>query len=146
MPHLDRWFESTSDSVRATFISLLESISPSTPVLLLATSATPVQELPGQSARLFSSYRGEVFTVTNPNEEERQEFFGPLFHVQMIRHVKAVQRRRMPSPLPVAQVVVTPRQLSHKELSRLIETEEATLRELRIFLRQICAKLARNRQ
>jgi hypothetical protein len=28
----------------------------------------------------------------------------------------------------------------------MYEKEEATLRELRIFLREICAKLARNRQ
>ena len=59
--------------------------------------------------------------------------------------LQAVVRRRAASPLPVAQVAA-PRHLNDKELQRLVEVEEATLRELRIFLRQICAKLARNRQ
>jgi hypothetical protein len=39
-----------------------------------------------------------------------------------------------------------PVKLTEEELKALYEKEEATLRELRIFLREICAKLARNRQ
>jgi hypothetical protein len=43
-----------------------------------------------------------------------------------------------PPPQPV--------KLTEEELKALYEKEEATLRGLRIFLREICAKLARNRQ
>lgn len=36
--------------------------------------------------------------------------------------------------------------MSEEELKAIYNEEENTLRELRIFLRQICAKLARNKQ
>jgi hypothetical protein len=39
-----------------------------------------------------------------------------------------------------------PPRLSEEQLRELYEREENTLRELRIFLRQICSKLARNKQ
>lgn len=47
--------------------------------------------------------------------------------------------------LPIAPTP-TPPKLSETELKSLISQEENTLRELRIFLRDICAKLARNKQ
>ena len=46
--------------------------------------------------------------------------------------------------LPLAPAVV-PRQLNEKEKEQLEKREEATLRELRIFLREILAKMARNK-
>lgn len=54
------------------------------------------------------------------------------------------QNKRQLESLPVAPEP-EPRQLNPKEVRRIEEEEEATLRELRIFLREICAKLARNR-
>ena len=144
LPYLDRWFEVSSDSVKATFLTLLEDLNPSTPVFLLATTHTPVHLLDPSASNLFSTYRGEVFTVSNPSKEERQDYFKPLFYTQMVKHKKPV-KKAAPEPLPVVPVAPV-RQLSEKELQRLVEIEEATLTELRIFLRQICAKLARNRQ
>ncbi|KAF2363130.1 Bromodomain [Trinorchestia longiramus] len=145
MPHIDQWFESTPESVRATFLTLLEDISPSTPVLLLATTTTPLADVDLRAAALFSAYRGEVFNMSNPTKEEREEFFKTLFYIHMVKHQKTTVRKRVLEALPVAQVAA-PRELNEKELLRLVELEEATLRELRIFLRQICAKLSRNRQ
>ncbi|KAA0202082.1 hypothetical protein HAZT_HAZT011255 [Hyalella azteca] len=124
MPRVDCWFESTGESIRATFLSLLEHLKPSTPVLLLATTHRPLAEVDPRASELFNTYNGEVIALGNPTREEREEFFRPLFYNHMVKHKK----------------------LSEKELQRLIELEESKLRELRIFLRQICAKLARNRQ
>lgn len=47
--------------------------------------------------------------------------------------------------LPIAPAPSTPK-LTETELKKIICHEENTLRELRIFLRDICAKLARNKQ
>lgn len=47
--------------------------------------------------------------------------------------------------LPIAPPPSPPK-LSEGELKNIICQEENTLRELRIFLRDICAKLARNKQ
>jgi hypothetical protein len=57
-------------------------------------------------------------------------FFFPAKHLEELPLA--------PPPQPV--------KLTEEELKALYEKEEATLRELRIFLREICAKLARNRQ
>lgn len=46
--------------------------------------------------------------------------------------------------LPVAPPP-EPAKLTEEELQKLYAKEEHTLRELRIFLREACAKLARNR-
>ncbi|XP_047735925.1 ATPase family AAA domain-containing protein 2 isoform X2 [Hyalella azteca] len=145
MPRVDCWFESTGESIRATFLSLLEHLKPSTPVLLLATTHRPLAEVDPRASELFNTYNGEVIALGNPTREEREEFFRPLFYNHMVKHKKAVVRKRVLETLPIAQVAVS-RELSEKELQRLIELEESKLRELRIFLRQICAKLARNRQ
>lgn len=39
-----------------------------------------------------------------------------------------------------------PKKLTEEEKRVIFDKEEVSLRELRIFLREICAKLARNRQ
>lgn len=52
----------------------------------------------------------------------------------------------MPLPeLPLAPPPAPPK-LTESQLQAIYNEEENTLRELRIFLRQICAKLARNKQ
>jgi hypothetical protein len=57
-------------------------------------------------------------------------FYSPAEHLEELPLA--------PPPEPV--------KLTEEELKALYEKEEGTLRELRIFLREICAKLARNRQ
>lgn len=81
-----------------------------------------------------------------PTEEERSEFFRPLLIEEPFKE---------PPPLPVPEEeweelpeapLPTPPQTTSKEMEELHNDEEQKLRELRLFLRDICAKLARNRQ
>lgn len=144
VPHIDQWWGTTSETLRATFMSLLHDIDPSSPLLLLATSDVPYDELDTDVQMLFSVYRGEMMAVTNPLEDERRQFFKPLFHTDMLQKPKVRPSKRQLEELPVAPEPEH-RQLNSKEMRKLEEIEEATLRELRIFLREICAKLARNR-
>lgn len=37
---------------------------------------------------LFSVYREEVMTMVNPSEEERQQYFKPLFYTNMLQKPK----------------------------------------------------------
>lgn len=62
-----------------------------------------------------------------------------LLSFLQVRHVKRVIEELPLAPEPEQ------RNFNSKEMRKLEEIEEATLRELRIFLREICAKLARNR-
>ncbi|KAG0724334.1 ATPase family AAA domain-containing protein 2 [Chionoecetes opilio] len=144
IPHIDQWWVTISDTLQATFMSLLLDMDPSSPILLLATSDAPYDQLNSEVQYLFSVYHGEVMTVANPDEEERRLFYKPLFFTDMLQKPKIRQNKRQLEVLPVAPEP-EPRQLNSKEVRRVEEEEEATLRELRIFLREICAKLARNR-
>ncbi|KAK8734879.1 hypothetical protein OTU49_005708 [Cherax quadricarinatus] len=144
VPHIDQWWGTTSETLRATFMSLLLDLDPSSPLLLLATSDTPYDELDADVQMLFSVYREEMMAMTNPLEDERRQFFKPLFFTDMLQKQKVRSSKRQLEDLPLAP---EPQhwQLNSKEFKKLEEIEEATLRELRIFLREICAKLARNR-
>ena len=45
VPQLDLWWANTSDSLRATFSSLLHDLDPEAPLLLLATTHQPYGSL-----------------------------------------------------------------------------------------------------
>ena len=51
MPHISHWWESTNETTRATFLTLLEDLPSSSPVLILATSEFPLHEVPVQVIR-----------------------------------------------------------------------------------------------
>ncbi|XP_047120172.1 ATPase family AAA domain-containing protein 2-like [Schistocerca piceifrons] len=146
VPGISQWWSLVAETLQAVFLSNLRLLNPSIPILLLATSDVPYKNLPHQVKELFSDYRGEVIKVGKPNAAKRRAFFAPIFTVVPLRHPKP--RRKAAAPLPELPVAPPPepRKLSEEEQKVLYEKEEGTLRELRIFLREICAKLARNRQ
>lgn len=46
MPHIGDWWEAVSETVRATFLTLLQDIPSFSPIFLLSTSETMYSELP----------------------------------------------------------------------------------------------------
>ncbi|XP_063226724.1 ATPase family AAA domain-containing protein 2-like isoform X2 [Bacillus rossius redtenbacheri] len=145
IPKISQWWHLAPESVHAIFLSQVQNLDPTLPILLLGTSDVPYSSLPRQVCSLFSQYRGEVFTIQNPPAASREAFFAPLLLVESIRPPKLPKRLEPMEELPLAPPPQPPK-LSEKELQELYEKEEVSLSELRIFLRQICAKLARNRQ
>ena len=63
MPHLDQWWSSSSDSLRATFTTLLQDIDPSTPLLLLATSDIPYNDLDEEVSYIENYFKIFAFFV-----------------------------------------------------------------------------------
>uniref|UniRef100_A0A6Q2X2C5 ATPase family AAA domain-containing protein 2 n=1 Tax=Esox lucius TaxID=8010 RepID=A0A6Q2X2C5_ESOLU len=143
MPHICDWWDSVSDTVKNTFLSLLQDVPSFTPLLILATTETCYPELPQEVKSMFQSAYGEVVSLSPPQEEDRRRFFSNLLLVQAAR--APPQRRttalRCEEVLPVAQAP-GPRLLSPEEQRRLADQEENTLRELRLFLRDITKRLA----
>lgn len=45
MPHISEWWETVSDTVKSTFLTLLQDVPSFTPVLILATAETPYSQL-----------------------------------------------------------------------------------------------------
>ncbi|XP_069742501.1 ATPase family AAA domain-containing protein 2B isoform X3 [Narcine bancroftii] len=147
VPHIREWWDAISDTVRATFMTLLQDIPPFSPILILATSETTYSELPDEVKCIFEINYGEVIDLQRPTEEERTKFFEDLILNQA---AKPPPRRRktallalevLPPALPPP-----PRQLSEEELKRMEEQEENTFRELRLFLRDITKRLATDKR
>ncbi|XP_065608190.1 ATPase family AAA domain-containing protein 2 [Cyrtonyx montezumae] len=147
IPLIHLWWDSVGATVKAIFISLLEGMPAFAPVLLLATSDVCHTDLPCEVRALFNSDFGEVFNIQSPDENERRKFFEDLILNQAIKppalRKKAVGQTL--EPLPVAPPP-KPQPLTEEELKHLEEQEEDTLRELRIFLRDVTHRLAIDRR
>ncbi|XP_022102638.1 ATPase family AAA domain-containing protein 2-like isoform X2 [Acanthaster planci] len=146
MPNISRWWETITDTTRATFLSLLLDLPPNAPVLILATSEKALHEVPLEVRELFSDYRGEVYRVRLPSPEERHAFFEDLILHQTCK--PPPRKRRAAGSLEVLPVVAPPepRRLQEEELKKLEEREESTLRELRLFLRDVLTRLANEKK
>ncbi|CAH1772433.1 unnamed protein product [Owenia fusiformis] len=146
LPHVNQWWDIIPETLKATFLALLQDLNPSCPILLLATSEELFQHLPHQIQLLFSVNSGEVIHMYNPNADERRAFFQDLLLNQACKTPK--RKLRKTSSLEVLPLAPPPepRKLSEREMKRLHNQEEATLRELRLFIRDVINKLARDRR
>ncbi|XP_018599199.1 ATPase family AAA domain-containing protein 2B isoform X2 [Scleropages formosus] len=147
MPHISEWWEAIGDTVKSTFLTLLQDVPSFTPVLLLATSETTYQQLPEEVKCIFRTRYGEVVNLKRPSKEDRRKFFRDLILVQAAR----APARRKKTTQQALEVLLPaedpgPRQLSPEEQRRLDEQEENTLRELRLFLRDVTRRLATDKR
>uniref|UniRef100_A0A8C1IHD7 ATPase family AAA domain-containing protein 2 n=1 Tax=Cyprinus carpio TaxID=7962 RepID=A0A8C1IHD7_CYPCA len=147
VPHIQRWWDTVSSTLKATFISLLQDIPSFCPCLLLATCSFPHHTLYPEVQDLFHVEYGEVFNVPLPSWEERLRFFEDLILNQAAK-APASKREAVLQALEVlpAAPPLPPRQISEQELQKLEEQEEDTLRELRLFLRDITNRLAQDKR
>uniref|UniRef100_A0AAQ5YDC5 ATPase family AAA domain-containing protein 2 n=1 Tax=Amphiprion ocellaris TaxID=80972 RepID=A0AAQ5YDC5_AMPOC len=142
MPHISEWWDTVSDTVKSTFLTLLQDVPSFSPVLILATAETYYSKLSDEVRSIFQRTYGEVVSLSPPGEEEKRNFFSDLLLVQAAR---PPPRLRNTEVLPVAEAP-GPRVLSAEEQRRLAEQEENTLRELRLFLRDVTKRLATDKR
>ncbi|XP_029984511.1 ATPase family AAA domain-containing protein 2B [Sphaeramia orbicularis] len=146
MPHISEWWETVSDTVKSTFLTLLQDVPSFSPVLILATAETHYSQLSDEVKTMFQRTYGEVVTLCPPGEEDRRKFFSDLLLVQAARPPPRLRNTdRCEEVLPVAEAP-GPRVLSAEEQRRLAEQEENTLRELRLFLRDVTKRLATDKR
>ena len=131
--------------MRATFLSLLNELDPELPILLLVTNDGELDQVSEDILDLFDEDDEEVFRTRPFSEQERRKFFFPVLLEKALKAplIKKKTNAQL-EKLPVVTVVAS-RALSEAEKARIERKEEATLRELRIFLREILAKMARNK-
>uniref|UniRef100_A0A2K6GYG9 ATPase family AAA domain containing 2B n=1 Tax=Propithecus coquereli TaxID=379532 RepID=A0A2K6GYG9_PROCO len=118
MPHIGDWWEAVSETVRATFLTLLQDIPSFSPIFLLSTSETMYSELP---------------------EEKSCNLMIRLHRMIFDKALCAMEVLPLALPSP-------PRQLSESEKNRMEDQEENTLRELRLFLRDVTKRLATDKR
>ncbi|XP_004940083.2 ATPase family AAA domain-containing protein 2 isoform X2 [Gallus gallus] len=143
IPHIHLWWDSVGATLKATFTSLIQNIPTFAPVLLLATSDVRHADLPDEVQALFNNDFGEVFNIQSPNKDERRSFFEDLILNQAAKPPTSKKKAagQTLEALPVAPPP-EPRPLTEEEMKCLEEQEEDTLRELRIFLRDVTHRLA----
>ncbi|XP_050677155.1 ATPase family AAA domain-containing protein 2-like [Leptidea sinapis] len=110
--------------------------------LLLATSHTDM--LPPELREIFPEYKECIYKVREANVTEVINFLKPVLTEAPLRP-PVLQTNEPPPPLPRAPPPPPPRE-SAEEIARRKRKEDYKLRELRIFLRDICRKLASNRR
>ncbi|XP_024123834.1 ATPase family AAA domain-containing protein 2 isoform X3 [Oryzias melastigma] len=147
IPRIGQWWETVSPALRATFLSLLSSIPAFSPILLLATCSLRYEQLSVEVQELFRVEYGEVFQVRVPTRQERWNFFEDLILNQAAKAPSSKKKAalRASEVLPVAPPP-PPRQLTKEESKKLEEQEEDTLRELRLFLRDVTNRLSQDKR
>ncbi|XP_072714530.1 ATPase family AAA domain-containing protein 2B isoform X3 [Ciconia boyciana] len=147
MPHIGDWWEAVSETVRATFLTLLQDIPSFSPIFLLSTSESMYSELPEEVKCIFRIQYEEVFYIQRPSEDDRLRFFKGL----ILDEAAMPPPRRKQAALRALEVLplalpCPARELSEAEKQRMEDQEENTLRELRLFLRDVTKRLATDKR
>ncbi|KAG0226619.1 hypothetical protein B0O80DRAFT_205300 [Mortierella sp. GBAus27b] len=148
IPHIDVWWSIMSDAVKATFSNLLDDLNPEDGILFLATSETPLSDLPITIKRWFiSNVKGRV-ALSRPTAQDRRTFFEKLvedisrpptdFKVKPMDPTQLQPLKKAPPPQP--------RVPTAEEKKLLVEHDQYVLRELRISLRTIIDELYKERR
>uniref|UniRef100_A0A3Q1KH34 ATPase family AAA domain-containing protein 2 n=1 Tax=Anabas testudineus TaxID=64144 RepID=A0A3Q1KH34_ANATE len=147
IPHIGQWWETVGPALRATFLSLLSSIPAFSPIFLLATCNLCYNQLNTEVQELFRLEYGEVFHIQVPTSRERRIFFEDLILNQAAKAPMSKKKAVLHAleVLPVAPPP-PPRQLTEEEIQKLEEQEEDTLRELRLFLRDVTNRLSQDKR
>ncbi|NXM21918.1 ATAD2 protein, partial [Ploceus nigricollis] len=82
IPQIPLWWEAIGPTLKAGFTGLLNNIPYFAPVLLLATSDVPHEDLPEEIKTLFNTNREEVFNIPRPTCDERKGFYENLIMKQ----------------------------------------------------------------
>ncbi|CRL29564.1 Bromodomain [Penicillium camemberti] len=79
IPNIQLWFQTVGPTVISTFMSLLRSVPPSDPVLLLGILESQEEELDeGLLKNMFGFSKKNLYDLSAPNHDARREFFGKI--------------------------------------------------------------------
>ncbi|KAJ4292277.1 TAT-binding protein-like protein 7, AAA ATPase [Collariella sp. IMI 366227] len=147
IPGVEIWWNSLTDAAITTFVTLLKSIPPSDPVLLLATSdCTPELLAPEILKELFGFSKKNRAVVERPERENRLEFFENI-----ISHVRKSptefpdpinRKKRVIEELPVAPPP-PPRTLTKEEIKAQRKADLHHLNLLKMRLQPIMDQIHR---
>ncbi|XP_057845633.2 ATPase family AAA domain-containing protein At1g05910-like [Cryptomeria japonica] len=141
LPQLQLWWETAHDQLRAVLLSILEELPSDLPLLLLATSSVPSDELDGEAASLFG--RRYIYQVEKPSSDDRCRFISQLVDAVLTipdQQVVVTPKKNVSNP-ELPKVPKAARGPSETELRAKVEAEEHAIRRLRMCLRDVCSRL-----
>lgn len=144
IPSLTGWCATVSETARATVRSMLDSLAPTDPILLLAVAEGSFTSLPPDVRAWFGIVHDNRISFAGPTAHHRSEFFHDL--VQSVRKPPtefpdAVKRkRRVLEKLPVAPPIA-PRAPTAAELAQQEQKDEQTIAMLKFRLGPVLMEL-----
>ncbi|KAJ5491815.1 ATPase AAA-type core [Penicillium expansum] len=79
IPNIQLWFQTVGPTVISTFTSLLRSVPPSDPVLLLGILESQEEEVDdGLLKNMFGFSKKNLYDLSAPNQDARREFFSKI--------------------------------------------------------------------
>ncbi|KAK5990030.1 ATPase histone chaperone YTA7 [Cladobotryum mycophilum] len=148
IPNVDAWHATLTGTVALiTFQTMLKSIAPTDPVLLLATADADVKELPEELVRVFFGFsRKNRMEIKRPRQENRMEYFSKT--LEYIKKKPAEfpdlenRKKRVLEELPVAPKPV-PKPPTKEEMKALKKKDHQMLNALKIQLQPIMDQINR---
>ncbi|KAI6119221.1 AAA-domain-containing protein, partial [Pisolithus croceorrhizus] len=146
IPALSSWCTAVSETTRSTVRAMLESLSPTDPVLLLAVADGPLSSLPADVRTWFGITRVSRIALDPSTPASRESFFAPLV-ADVRRPPNAypdgiARRKRVLEVLPLAPPP-EPRQPSAAELALQVESDRKVMTVLKYRLGPILTELKR---
>ncbi|GMR48802.1 hypothetical protein PMAYCL1PPCAC_18997, partial [Pristionchus mayeri] len=146
LPNIDQWYAVVPPSVSHMLATALENLTGFTSLLLLATCEGTLEEAGGTTPPLKGLFRMvNAFEVPLPSEEERRAYMEYITKPALVPP-KKFDPSAYPAPPVATNAEVAPRKLSDREITELKKVYEGQEREFRIFLRDILARLMRDRR
>ncbi|KAI0820715.1 AAA-domain-containing protein [Trametes gibbosa] len=146
IPSLVGWCAAVTETARTTVRAMLDSLSPTDPILLLAVADGPFLQLPKDVRQWFGSTRENRVALTTPSLPQREAFFEGL--ISDVRRPPnhfpdgIKRKKRVLEELPVAPPV-EPRQPSAAELAVQEESDQRVVTLLKYRLGPILSELKR---
>ncbi|CAF2807271.1 unnamed protein product [Rotaria sp. Silwood2] len=147
IPDIDNLWPKLSESVQYMFVSNVRTLPPNLPVLILiALETDSFDDIHSDISQIISPK--STFTLEVPDSQDRYAFFAPLFNEEMFSALTSTEPITEPvrEILELAEPVPMSLERSQLELERLQQREEATMTELRVFLRDMLKVLLRDKR
>ncbi|CAK7218418.1 TAT-binding protein-like protein 7, AAA ATPase [Sporothrix eucalyptigena] len=141
VPNVDAWYHSLPASAYMTFTTMLKTIPPNDPILLLGTCECERQEIPENVLRDFFSYSSKNrLAITKPSSEARRTYFR-----NFLKHATknpsdfpdpANRKKRVLEELPIAPPP-PPKVKTKEELKEELRKDHLLLNLLKVQLQPI---------
>ncbi|GMK54220.1 hypothetical protein CspeluHIS016_0108060 [Cutaneotrichosporon spelunceum] len=146
IPSLAQWSETLSETARSTTRALLDGISPSDPLLLLALVDGPISTLPPDVRAWFGFSHENRIQLGAPTLEQRGEFFQELMDTVQRSPTDfpdgVARKKRVLEELPIA-APLPPRKPTEVEIQREVNREEAARQMLYVSFSSLISELCR---
>jgi SpoVK/Ycf46/Vps4 family AAA+-type ATPase len=146
IPSLTGWCAAVSETARSTVRAMLDTLSPTDPILLLAVVDGAFVALPRDVRAWFGASRDNRVLFAPPSERHRAAFFDPL--LADVRRPPSqfpdggTRKRRILEELPIAPPL-EPRKPTPEELAQQEEGDRRTMALLKFRLGPILNELKR---